>query len=97
VVSTIWEQSATLHQSRISETMASGDPTFTAALQKLQAAGLSATQAVGAVTNQVTNQAFLLATDDIFRVASGLMLLLIPCVWLTKRAMGAGGAHAAAD
>jgi DHA2 family multidrug resistance protein len=95
VVSTIWEQSATLHQSRISETMASGDPTFTAALQKLQAAGLSATQAVGAVTNQVTNQAFLLATDDIFRVASGLMLLLIPCVWLTKRAMGAG--HAAAD
>jgi DHA2 family multidrug resistance protein len=95
VVSTIWEQSATLHQSRLSEVMGSGDPAFTQAIGKLQAAGLSATQAVGAVANQVTSQAFLLATDDIFRVAAGLMVLLVPCVWLTKRALGAG--HAAAD
>jgi DHA2 family multidrug resistance protein len=97
LVSTIWDNSATLHQSRLGEVMGAGDPTFTAALGKLQGVGLSMTQAVGAVTNQVTNQAYLLATDDIFRVASGLMVLLIPCVWLTKRAMGAGGAHAAAD
>ena len=97
VVSTIWEQSATLHQSRLSEVMASGSLAFTSALAKLQATGLSMTQAVGAVTNQVTSQAFLLATDDIFRIASGLMLLLVPCVWLTKKALGAGAAHAAAD
>ena len=68
-----------------------------ATLVKLQGVGLSATQALGAVTNQVTNQAFLLATDDIFRVAAGLMVILIPCVWLTKRARGAGAANAAAD
>jgi DHA2 family multidrug resistance protein len=97
VVSTVWEQSATMHQARLTEVMASTDPTFTAALGKLQGAGLSATQAVGAVTNQVVNQAYLLATDDIFRVAAGLMLLLLPCVWLTKKALGAGAAHAAAD
>jgi DHA2 family multidrug resistance protein len=97
VVSTLWDQSATMHQARLGEVMSAQDPTFTAALGRLQGLGLSMTQAVGAVTNQVTNQAYLLATDDIFRVASGLMLLLIPCVWLTKRAMGAGGAHAAAD
>jgi hypothetical protein len=24
-------------------------------------------------------------------------VILIPCVWLTKRALGAGAAHAAAD
>jgi DHA2 family multidrug resistance protein len=96
LVSTLWDHSATMHQARLSEAMGAGDPAFTAALGKLQGVGLSMTQAVGAVTNQVTNQAYLLATDDIFRIASGLMLLLIPCVWLTKRAMGAGG-HAAAD
>jgi len=95
LVSTIWDHSANQHQARLSEVMASGDPAFTAALGKLQGAGLSMTQAVGAVTNQVTNQAYLLATDDIFRVCSGLMVLLIPCVWLTRRALGAG--HAAAD
>jgi DHA2 family multidrug resistance protein len=97
VASTAWEQIATLHQSRLSEVMGAGDPAFTGALQKLQAAGLTATQAVGAVTNQVINQSFLLSTDDIFRICSVLMLLLVPCVWLTKKALGAGAAHAAAD
>jgi DHA2 family multidrug resistance protein len=95
VVSTIWDQSATMHQGRLAEVMGSSDPAFTAALGTLQGAGLSMTQSVGAVTNQVTSQAYLLATDDIFRVAAVLMVLLIPCVWLTKRARGAG--HAAAD
>jgi MFS transporter, DHA2 family, multidrug resistance protein len=95
VVTTIWDQSATLHQSRLAEVMGASDPTFTTAVDKLQAAGLSMTQALGAVTNQVTSQAYLLATDQIFRVAAGLMALLIPCVWLTRRALGAG--HAAAD
>jgi DHA2 family multidrug resistance protein len=97
LVGTWWEQSATMHQSRLSEVMGSADPSFTSALDKLQGAGFTAQQAVGAVTNQVVNQAYLLSTDDIFRVAAGLMVLLIPCVWLTKRALGAGGSHAAAD
>jgi DHA2 family multidrug resistance protein len=97
LVTTSWERSATMHQSRLSEVMGAGDPAFTATLQKLQGMGLSLTQAVAAVTNQVTSQAYLLATDDIFRIASGLMLLLVPCVWLTKRALGAGAARAAAD
>lgn len=97
LVTTWWDHSATLHQSRLSEIIGANDPTFTSALQTLQGVGLSAQQAVGAVTNQVTSQAYLLATDDIFRISSGLMLLLIPCVWLTKRARGGGAAHAAAD
>ena len=97
VVGTVWEQNATMHQSRLAEVMGANDPAFTGALQKLQGAGLGATQAVGAVTNQVISQAYLLSTDDIFRVAAFLMVLLIPCVWLTRKALGAGASHAAAD
>ncbi|WP_372784900.1 DHA2 family efflux MFS transporter permease subunit [Phenylobacterium sp.] len=97
LVSTWWDQSATLHQSRLAEVMGASDPAFTQSLHRLQGAGLSMTQAVGAVTNQVTNQAYLLATDDIFRIAAGLMVFLLPCVWLTKKALAGGGSHAAAD
>ncbi len=97
LVSTAWDQTATLHQSRLSEVMSANDPSFTAALQKLESTGLTTAQAVAAVTNQVTNQAYLLATTEIFRFAAILMVLLIPCVWLTKRALGAGAASAAAD
>ncbi|HEY8003812.1 MAG TPA: DHA2 family efflux MFS transporter permease subunit [Phenylobacterium sp.] len=97
LVTTVWDHSATLHQSRLAEVMGSGDPAFVATLHKLQVAGLSLQQALAAVTRQVSSQAYLLATDDIFRVASGLMVLLIPCVWLTRKALAGGGAHAAAD
>ncbi|HZZ66954.1 MAG TPA: DHA2 family efflux MFS transporter permease subunit, partial [Phenylobacterium sp.] len=97
IVGTWWEQSANMHQSRLSEVMGSTDPTFTIALHKLQGVGMTLQQAVGAVTNQVTAQAYMLATDDIFRIASGAMVLLIPCVWLTKKALAGGGSHAAAD
>ena len=55
------------------------------------------TQAVGAVTNQVTSQAFMLATDDIFRIAAFAMILLVPAVWLTKKAVAGGGSAHAAD
>jgi DHA2 family multidrug resistance protein len=97
VVGTWWEQSANLHQSRLSEVISSADPTFTAALGRLQGMGMTLQQSVGAVTNQVTAQAFMLATDDIFRIAAYAMVVLIPCVWLTKKALAGGGGPAAAD
>lgn len=97
VVGTIWEQSATLHQGRLAEVMGANDPTFTAAMQKLQGAGISATQAVGVVTNQVVSQSYMLSTDEIFRVAAFLMVVLIPFIWLTRKALGAGASQPAAD
>jgi DHA2 family multidrug resistance protein len=97
IVTTAWDRSATLHQTRLSEAMGAQDPTFISALQKLQGAGLSAQQALGAVANQVINQAYLLATVDLFRVFTWLIVILIPFVWLAKKALSSGATHAAAD
>jgi DHA2 family multidrug resistance protein len=52
---------------------------------------------VGAVTQQVINQAYLLAALDFFRVSAWLCVILIPIIWLTRKAISGGGAHAAAD
>ncbi|THD62234.1 DHA2 family efflux MFS transporter permease subunit [Phenylobacterium sp.] len=96
LVSTVWDQTATLHQTRLAEVMGAQDPAFVLGLQKLQSVGMTAQQSVAGVTNQVINQAYLLATDDIFRISAGLMLVLVPFVWVTKKALsGAGAAHAA--
>jgi DHA2 family multidrug resistance protein len=97
LVTTGWDRSAALHQTRLSEVMAPQDPAFVAALSKLQGAGLTAQQALGATTNQVTSQSYLLATIDIFRICAILMVLVIPIVWLTRKAVGGGASHAAAD
>jgi len=95
LTTTFWDRIEAVHQTRLSEIMGAQDPAFTAALQKLQGAGMSAQQAVGAVTQQAVNQAYLLASLDIFRISAWLMVVLVPIVWLTRRAM-ANGTHAAA-
>ena len=93
----MWDRSEALHQTRLSETVASTDPAWLAAIGKLHAAGLSLPQAAGAVTNQFVNQAYLLASVDFFRVSAWLIVAMIPLIWLTRKAMSGGGAHAAAD
>jgi DHA2 family multidrug resistance protein len=92
LVTTAWDNSAAMHQTRLAETMAAQDPSFVSALAKLQGAGLSAQQALAATTNQVTSQAYLLATIDIFRVSAVLMVLIVPAIWLTRKALSSTAA-----
>ena len=97
LVTSVWDRRAALHQSHISEAVGGAhDPMFAVALQGLQRAGLSAQQAMAVVTQQAAHQAYLLASIEIFRVSAWLLVLLIPCVWFTRRTM-ANGEVAAAD
>jgi DHA2 family multidrug resistance protein len=91
LVTTIWDRSESLHQTRLAETMGSNDPAWLAAVERMQAVGFSHAQAVGAATSQVVNQAYLLATVDFFRASAWLAVLLIPCIWLTNKALSSGG------
>jgi len=95
LVTTFWDRGETLHQTRLAETMASVDPAWLINLHRLEAAGLSLPQAVSAIGRQVVDQAYLLSTLDLFRISAWLMVILVPFVWLTNRALGAGAAPAA--
>ncbi len=97
LTTTIWDRGESLHQTRLSEMVGATDPVFVATLAKLHAAGLTVQQAAGAVTQRFVDQAYLLSTLDFFRVSALLMFAMVPLVWLTKKAMGAGGAAVAAD
>jgi DHA2 family multidrug resistance protein len=96
LVTTFWDRGETLHQTRLAETMASAAPAWQINMQRLQQQGLDLPQSVSAIARQVVDQAYLLSTLDLFRMAAWLMVLLVPCVWLTNQALGAG-AQAAAD
>jgi DHA2 family multidrug resistance protein len=90
LVTTIWDQDAAVQQTRLSEIMPTTGPAFTMAVHNLQAMGLSFQQAVAAVTQQVSNQAYLLATNDIFRVSAWVVIGLIPLILLTSPARASG-------
>jgi len=95
LTTTLWDQDAAVHQTRLAEAMPATGPAFQAAVERLQDLGLSLQQAVAMVTREVSNQAYLLSTVDYFRISAWLVVALIPLVWLTSRARAGGHAPAA--
>jgi DHA2 family multidrug resistance protein len=99
ISTTLWESRAALHHAQLAESVNPSSPATQATLAGLQAAGLSAEQALAQINQLVNQQAFMLAAADIFYLSAGLFLLLIPLVWLThpqKAAAGDGAMDAAA-
>jgi DHA2 family multidrug resistance protein len=96
---TFWERRATLHHAQLTESLTNGNHVFTGALQGLQQSGLSHEQAIAQVERLVSQQAFMLAANDIFYASTLLFLALIPLVWLAnppQRSAGGGASDAAA-
>ena len=94
IVTTAWDRRETLHQSRIAEAVGQGAP-LRAAMDQLNQAGLSTGQAAAALTRQLTGQAYLLASTDLFWLSSVLCGVLILLVWLTRRPAAPSGPVAA--
>ena len=90
LVTTIWERSEIQHQTRLSEVMGITDPAFQHAMQQAQDFGLSAAQGGSLIVRQVAGQAYLLATVDLFRISSIVILVLVPFVWLCRKTMITG-------
>ncbi len=96
VVTTIWDDRATLHHVHLVEKISVTDPAAVEAIGGLTRLGLSMEQALAQVTRLIDQQAFTRAADDVFLVSAWLFLALIPLVWLAKPARGAAvdsGAH----
>ncbi|WP_425228315.1 DHA2 family efflux MFS transporter permease subunit [Sphingomonas sp.] len=94
IVTTMWDRREALHQTRIAEQVGHGVP-LQMATDALGRAGMSATQAVGAITRQLTGQAYLLASTDLFWLSAVLCAALIGLVWLTRRPAASSGPVAA--
>ena len=97
LATTLWERGETLHQTRLAEAISAASPAAAQAMTAAQGAGLTAAQSLGLMTRQVASEAFLLSTVDLFRICGWLSVILIPLIWMTKKAKPQPGAVAAAD
>ena len=97
LATTLWERGETLHQTRLAESISAASPVAAQAMGAAQGAGLSAPQSLALMTQQAASQAFLLSTIDLFRICGWLSVILIPLIWLTKKAKAQAGAAHAAD
>ena len=90
LVTTIWERSEIQHQTRLAEAMGMTDPAFQHAMQQAQDFGLSTAQGASLIVRQVMGQAYLLATVDLFRISSIVILVLVPFIWLCRKTLVTG-------
>jgi DHA2 family multidrug resistance protein len=90
IVTTLWDRREALHQSRMADLTSGFTPMFNGVLSSLQSMGLSDQAAKAAVTNNMVNQAYLLASVDIFYVSGWLCLTAIVLVWFCRRPSSAG-------
>ena len=95
LVTTGWDRREALHQSRLSENLTSFTPAYNSAVETLSHLGVGATQAAGAVTRLMVNQAYLLALNDISRLSAWVALVLVGSVWLVRRPRPPSGPVAA--
>jgi DHA2 family multidrug resistance protein len=90
-----WDRREALHQSHLADVQASRGIEWGQALSSLQTAGLGAQQALGALTDQVVNQAYTIAALDIFWLFGVLSVVMIPLIWITRRSVSSGAVVAA--
>ncbi|MFT4196235.1 DHA2 family efflux MFS transporter permease subunit [Ottowia sp.] len=96
ISTTLWENRSALHHAQLAESINAGNPVAMQTLDGLRASGLTQEQALGMVNNLLTQQAFMLSTQEIFYGSALLFLALIGLVWFARRTHGGAGSDAAA-
>ena len=97
LVTTVWDRRESLHQTRLTEAATAFAPAYEHALREMQDAGLSAQQSAAVIGRQLTNQAYLLSTTEIFWACGWISLALIGLLWGSRRPVSQGAVRTAAD
>ena len=96
LVTTVWDQRAAVHQTTLTEYVTPGAPGFDSALAALEGHGLKAGEASAVIARSVSQQAYMLAANEVYLWLGVIFLALLGVVWLARpvRPQGAVvGAH----
>jgi DHA2 family multidrug resistance protein len=81
---TMWDRRESFHHSRLVENIYPNNPIAVDTFQQLKAVGITSTERLKLVDDVVTNQAYMLATNDIFWLSGAIFLVLIVVIWFAK-------------
>ena len=92
---TLWEQREALHQSRLVEALGTSPGVIDQTLAQLGRLGASPGSALAMIGRTTVSQAYSAAAVDVFWLSGWIMLLIIPALWLARRAQPNGAIVAA--
>jgi len=88
ITTTLWDRREALHQSRMVESTTAYSPALHQALAGTHALGLTDLQGYGLILRNITSQAYLLSSLDLFWASGWLSLAMIALIWLARRSRG---------
>jgi DHA2 family multidrug resistance protein len=95
IVTTAWDQRAAVHQNTLVENIVPGQPGFDSAVTTLQAQGLGQVEIGAAIMRNVSQQAYMLAANEVYLWVTVVFLALIGVVWMARPVKAPVGAIAA--
>ena len=81
---TMWDNHEAFHHERLAEQINHFNPITNDVLQQLQQIGFDPLAAYGVIVRMITNQAFMLSTDDLFWLSGWIFIGLLAIIWFTK-------------
>lgn len=81
---TLWDHRERIHQSKLVESLSAFNPYLNQKIQQLQSIGLTNKASYAVVTKITVNQAYMLATNDIFWLSGILFFLLLVLIWFSR-------------
>ncbi|MCW8397513.1 DHA2 family efflux MFS transporter permease subunit [Legionella sp. PATHC038] len=94
---TLWSHREALHQSHLVEQITAYNPLVQQAIDQLHSLGISGLKSFGIIYTQIINQAFMLATNDIFRLSAWIFMILLALIWLAEPTYARSSAGIAAE
>jgi len=81
---TLWDRHEALHHAHLVEHINSFNPIANQTINQLQNLGLEGMKAFDRIVQLITNQAYMIATDDIFWLSGWIFMGLLFMIWFTK-------------
>lgn len=81
---TLWDRREAFHQSHLVEQINDFNPTSLQAVDQLQRLGFTDLKAYGQLARTVTNQAYMLSTNDFFWLSGCIFAALFLLIWFAK-------------
>ncbi|MHB1947685.1 MAG: DHA2 family efflux MFS transporter permease subunit [Gammaproteobacteria bacterium] len=94
---TIWDRREAFHHSHLVEPINNFNPISNQAVEKLNALGFTDMKSYEQLTRVVTNQAYMLSTNDFFWLSGVIFASLLVIVWFTKPPFLTSGKPLAAE
>jgi DHA2 family multidrug resistance protein len=81
---TMWDRREAFHHSRLVENVTNFNLTTTSVIEQLHTLALPEVKGFTQLNRVITNQAYMLSTNDLFWLSGWMFLILLVIIWLTK-------------